>query len=81
MTYYEAAVQILRTSGIPLTIREITDRAIREGLIAPHGRTPHATMSAMLYKRLDTDSSLVKIDVPGDSRAKRGSVRWSLRTL
>lgn len=80
MTYYEAALQILCTSGTPLTVREITDRAIREGLVMPRGQTPDATMSAALYKRLGTDSRLVKIDIPGETRAKRGSVKWKLRT-
>lgn len=79
MTYYEAALQILRASGTPLTTREITEWAIREGLVVPRGQTPHATMSAALYKRLGTDSRLVKIDIPGDTRARRGSVRWKLR--
>jgi hypothetical protein len=79
MTYYEAALQILSVSRRPLTTREITDRAIQEGLVAPRGQTPHATMAAELYKRLGVDTRLIKTDVRVSSRAKWGSVRWELR--
>ncbi len=49
MTYYEAALRVLKFVGQPLTAREITDQAIEAGLIAPAGKTPYATMSAALY--------------------------------
>jgi len=79
MTYYEAALQVLRSVRHPLTTREITDRAIEEGLITPHGRTPHATMSAKLHLKSRNNPELVKLAVPGNGRSKRGSVRWALR--
>jgi len=79
MTYYEAALQVLRSVGHPLTSREITDRALERGLIAPRGKTPHATMAAVLYVRIRNDPELVKLDAPGNGQAKRGSVRWTLR--
>ena len=81
MTYYEAALQVLRSSDQPLTTREITDQALERGLITPHGKTPHATMSARLYLKTtrDNDPELVRLIVPGDVRAKRASVRWTLR--
>jgi hypothetical protein len=80
MTYYDAALQVLSSAQHPLTCREITERALEEGLVIPRGRTPHASMAAELYKHLGIDARLVKIDVPGTKRAMRGSVRWKLRT-
>lgn len=79
MTYYEAALQVLRSVHRPLTTREITDQAVKRGLITPVGKTPQATMAAVLYLRLRNDSELVKLAEPGNERAKKGSVRWTLR--
>jgi hypothetical protein len=76
MTYYEAALRVLKFVGHPLTAREITDQAIEAGLIAPAGKTPYATMSAALYMRVRSDLELLKMEDPGNRRAKRGSVRW-----
>jgi hypothetical protein len=79
MTYYEAALQILRSTRRPLTTREITDRALKRGLITPRGKTPLATMGSMLYARVRNDAELVKLETPGKGRAQRYSVRWALR--
>lgn len=79
MTYYEAALQVLRCARHPLTAREITDQAIERGLITPQGKTPHETMASELYTRRRDDPELVKVEVPGNRQAKRGSVRWTLR--
>jgi HB1, ASXL, restriction endonuclease HTH domain len=79
MTYYEAAIHILRSAQRPLTTREIAERAIDTGLIKPHGKTPDATMSAALYGHLRDDVRLTKLEASGNGRAKRGSVRWVLR--
>jgi hypothetical protein len=81
MTYYDAALQVLRSVQRPLTTREITDRAVKSGLITPVGKTPEATMEAVLYLRLRSDSELVKLAELANVRAKRGSVRWTLRRL
>jgi hypothetical protein len=78
MTYYEAAIQVLRSVRRPLSTREITDLAIERGLITPVGKTPHSTMAAKLHLRSRNNSELVKIEDPGSVRAKRGSVRWTL---
>jgi HB1, ASXL, restriction endonuclease HTH domain len=79
MTYFEAAVAILRRAGRPLTAREIAAAAIKQGLIVPKGRTPEQTMSATLYTRAaKSDPLLVKLETRGHSRAQRGSVRWSV---
>jgi HB1, ASXL, restriction endonuclease HTH domain len=79
MTYYEAALQVLKSAKRPLTTHEITDQALKNGLITPQGKTPLATMSAMLYTRLHRDSIIVKLENRTDTRARRGSVRWTLR--
>ena len=75
MRYYDAAVAVLRKASRPMTSREITDSAIEQGLIAPSGRTPEATMSAALYTR---EGPIRKVAEPGPTRAKRNSVRWTL---
>lgn len=79
MTYYDAALEVLRSARRPLTTREIADQAIQRGLITPRGKTPHITMGARLYTGVQKDPELVKIETPGKGRAKRGSVRWTLR--
>jgi hypothetical protein len=76
MTYYEAALRVLKFVGQPLTAREITDQAIEAGLIAPAGKTPYATMRAALYLGVRSDLELLKMEDPGNGRVKRGSVRW-----
>jgi hypothetical protein len=76
VTYYEAALRVLKFVGLPLTAREITDQAVEAGLIAPVGKTPHASMRSVLYMRAGSDLELLKMEDPGNGRAKRGSVRW-----
>jgi hypothetical protein len=79
VTYYEAALQVLRSARSPLTTRQITDMALERKLITPSGKTPHQTMSATLYGRVRTDPQLVKLADQGPTRANQGSVRWTLR--
>jgi hypothetical protein len=79
MTYYQAALIVLRSTRRPLSTREITNLALQRNLIQPGGKTPNDTMSAVLYTRVGGNSELVKVDAPGNGRAKRGSVRWTLR--
>lgn len=79
MTFYEAAIEVLRTAKHPLTAREITRQARQRGLVTSNGKTPEATMLAVLYVRLRSDPDLVKLEDRGPTRAKRGSVRWALR--
>jgi hypothetical protein len=79
MTYFEAALAVLRRAKRPLTTREIAAAAIEAGLIVPQGKTPEASMSAALYQRAKSGATLVKLETPGSRRAERGSVRWTLR--
>jgi hypothetical protein len=85
MTFFEAALQVLRSSKQPLTVREITNRALEGGLVASGGKTPYSTMSAILYRQLAPDSPIVKVDNGLDSvrlpggRSRASGVRWKLR--
>lgn len=49
MTYLEAAAEVLRQDGGALHYKEITERAIAAGFIAPKGATPEMTMGSQLY--------------------------------
>ena len=79
MTYIEAAFTVLRSARRPLSTAEVFAAAIEAGLIVPTGKTPRETMSAALYVRAKSDPLLVKLETPSRGRAKRGSVRWTLR--
>ena len=48
MTFLAAAEAILKSARRPLITREVTELALKRGLIAPTGKTPEATMSAVL---------------------------------
>lgn len=79
MTYYEAAIEVLKAAKRPLTAEEITNCAIEKGLITSNGKTPAMTMASKLYMRLPNDPNLVKLADRDGKRAKKGSVRWTLR--
>ena len=65
MQFKDAAYEILKKAGQPLHYKEIASRAIEAGLLETLGRTPEATMGAMLY----TDT------INPDSRFRRGDER------
>jgi len=79
MTYFEAALLVLRASRHPLSTSEILERIERQHLITVTGRTPLATLSATLYRHLGKHPELHRELIPGAHRAARGTVRWSLR--
>ena len=79
MSYLDAAVAVLSAAERPLTTAEITKEALALGLIQPHGRTPEATMSSVLYVHLlehPTDGRIIRMARAGAKRAQRGTVRW-----
>ena len=49
MQFKEAAYVILKESSEPLHYREIASRALRKNLLETAGRTPEASMGALLY--------------------------------
>lgn len=52
MTFYEAAIEVLRRSGRPLHYKKITELAISENLLSHVGKTPEVTMSARLNQEV-----------------------------
>lgn len=80
-TFLQAAVQVLRAAGRPLTVAEITDEALRRQLIVPQGKTPRSSRSARLYTiaRNNPKSPGERLFEPGAGRARRDSVRWIVR--
>jgi hypothetical protein len=80
-SYLRAALAILAKAERPMTTRELTEEALRQGLIRPTGKTPEATMSSKLYSETkgNPNTSLVRFAEEGPTRARRGSVRWALR--
>lgn len=78
MTFLAAAETVLKSARRPLTTREVTELALRRGLIAPAGKTPEATMRAVLYTvvRDQPQGTIRRAHRPGSVRAARASVRW-----
>lgn len=75
MTFAEAAYQVLKQVGKPLSANEITSVALEQGMISTVGKTPSATMSSRLYvdvTRKGDDSKFVKV-----SRSKFALREWS----
>ena len=56
MTFYEAAIEVLRRSGRPLHYKKITEIAVRENLLSHVGKTPHLTMSDRLEKEVNKNA-------------------------
>ncbi len=72
MTYLDAANKILKQAGEPLHYRQITERALTQGLIQPSGLTPDATMASRLY----TDSKQEDSLFVRAGRGMFGLARW-----
>jgi hypothetical protein len=71
---------VLESAREPLTTRDIVERAVTKGWLIPQGKTPDATMAAALYREANHGGRLVKVASPGRLRARRGSVRWALKS-
>jgi restriction system protein len=66
MQFKDAAYEILKEAGQPLHYKEIAVRAQAAGLLETSGRTPDATMGALLYTdTLDPDSRFHRGDQRG----------------
>lgn len=64
MSYIDAAHAILREAGKPLHYRDITRLAIEKQMISPAGKTPTATLNAIVsvdIKRKGTRSQFVRV--------------------
>lgn len=58
MTFLEAAQEVLTRAGAPLHSDEITERALKEGILQTDGKTPAATMGAQLATVVKKPASL-----------------------
>jgi len=58
MTFTDAAYELLKESGEPRHYRWLTEEALRRSWIATTGKTPEATMYAVLYNE-------IKNEIPG----------------
>ncbi len=67
MTFYEAAVDVLRSVGRPLHYKKITELAVRRKLLSHVGKTPELTMGSRLSQeiRKDDGTSVVVRTRPG----------------
>ena len=64
MNFKQAAYHVLKDAGRPLSAKEITQIALKEGLITTDGKTPSATMGAVIYadiKQKKEKSLFVKV--------------------
>lgn len=53
--FREAAIEVLKKTRSPMTAREIAIFAMDHGILKNAGKTPYATMSAMLYHRVKVE--------------------------
>jgi hypothetical protein len=61
MTFLEAAIELLRQAGRPLSIQDLTQRAIEQRLLTNAGRTPELTMQARLAQELRKGSNTLLV--------------------
>jgi hypothetical protein len=75
MTFYEAAVEVLREAGRPLHYKKITENAIRRSLLSHVGKTPEETMHARLQQEVKKPNGMALIEQarPGVFALKAGA--------
>lgn len=75
MTFYEAAVEILRSAGRPLHVKKITELSVSLNLLTHVGREPEKTMSARLAQEVAKSNveSLVRQVRPGVFELREGA--------
>ena len=63
MTFYEAAIEVLKNAARPLHYKKITEIAIKKNLLSHVGKTPEVTMGTRLIQevqRASSQSSIVR---------------------
>lgn len=72
-----AALKILGARKTPLTVKELTDKAIEAGLLSTTGVTPDRTMATLLYT--DTTGAFARV-IPqaAAGKTRANGVRWTL---
>lgn len=78
MTYLSAAGAVLKSAKGPMTCLEVTEAALKRGLIKRTSKTPAASMSAALYSAVKKapEGKIRRVAQRGPTRASRDSVRW-----
>ena len=63
MTFYEAAVEVLKESKRPLHYKKITELAISKSLLSHVGKMPESTMESLLTEEAEKalDATIVKV--------------------
>jgi len=56
MTFYEAAIEVLKSAARPLHYKKITEIAIKKKLLSHVGKTPEVTMGARLVQEIQSAS-------------------------
>jgi hypothetical protein len=64
-----------------MTAEEIVAEALSRGLLTPSGKTPEASMTAVLYGHVRdaAEPQIQRHAEPGPKRARRNTVSWSLK--
>jgi hypothetical protein len=77
----QVALEVLRSSGRAMTAEEIVAEALSRGLLTPSGKTPEASMTAVLYGHVRdaAEPQIQRHAEPGPKRARRNTVSWSLK--
>lgn len=66
MTFFEAAVEVLRRTGRPLHYKKITEMAVRDELLSHVGKSPDETMSTRLTQEVRRHGESVIVETrPG----------------
>lgn len=78
MDFLTAAQTILEHEGQPLHFKDITKRALMQGLITPSGMTPEATMGSRLYTDTKKEDSRFERVGRGQFGLKRKSHRHDI---
>lgn len=79
MSFADAAIQVLEDVGSPLHYREIAQRAIARNLIATNGKSPEATLNAIIaveIKQKGDLSRFVRVD-----RGVFGLRKWDVTSI
>ena len=76
MTFLDAADQVLKKSKTPMTARQITEEAVRLGMIDSQGKTPANTMGAKLRSNEKIGNTrFIRVEEPG---SRKWNVKWTL---
>src|SRR3989344_6829134 len=78
-SFKDIAYQILQEANKPLHYREITDIALKKGLLRTDGKTPWATMNAQLAMDIKNngDSSRFHRAEPGKYAVRVGGAQFA----